>query len=60
MLEGKCEENRVPKDVELTPQKKIKMSKNKTKMLKKELREMENQKKNDEKREMNEKTMKRQ
>ena len=40
MLEGKCEENRVPKDVELTPQKK--MSKSKTKKMKKEPREMEN------------------
>ena len=44
MLEGKCEENRVPKDVELTPQRKIKMSKSKTKKMKKEPREMENQK----------------
>ena len=34
------------------------MSKNKTKTLKKELRELENQRKNDEKREMNKKTMK--
>ena len=45
MLEGKCEENRVPKDVELTPQKKIKMSKSKTKKMKKEPKERENQKK---------------
>ena len=43
MLEGKCEENGVPKDVELTPQKN-KMSKSKTKIMKKELRELENQK----------------
>ena len=42
MLEGKCEENGVPKDVELTPQKKYKMSKCKTKKMKKEPREMEN------------------
>ena len=42
MLEGKCEENRVSKDVELTPQKKIEMSKSKTKQMKKEPREMEN------------------
>ena len=34
MLEGKCEENRVPKDIRLISQKN-KMSKNKTKMLKK-------------------------
>ena len=50
-------EIRVPRDVELTPLKN-KMSKNKTKTLKKELRELENQRKNDEKRKMNEKTMK--
>ena len=37
---------------------KNKMSKNKTKTLKKELRELENQRKNDEKRQMNKKTMK--
>ena len=55
MLEGKCEENRVPKDIELTPQKKIEVSKSKTKIMKKEPREIE---KNDEKRERNEKTMK--
>ena len=42
MLEGKCEENRVPKDVKLTLQKKIEMSKSKTKKMKKEPREMEN------------------
>ena len=47
MLEGKSEKLEVPKDVELTPLKN-KMSKNKTKTLKKELRELEN-KKNDEK-----------
>ena len=35
MLEGKCEENRVPKNVELTPQKKIEVSKSKTKIIKK-------------------------
>ena len=29
MLEGKCEENRVPKDVELTPQKKNEQERNK-------------------------------
>ena len=34
------------------------MSKNRTKTLEKELRELENQRKNDEKKEMNEKTMK--
>ena len=45
----------VPRDVELTPLKN-KMSKNKTKTLKKELRELENQRKNDEKIEMNEGT----
>ena len=46
MLEGKSEENRVPKDIELTPQKKIEVSKSKTKMIKKrEPREMENQRK---------------
>ena len=50
-------EIRVPKDVELTSLEN-KMSKNKTKTLKKELRELENQRKNDEKKEMNEKTMK--
>ena len=41
-------EIRVPRDVELIPLKN-KMSKNKTKTLKKELRELENQRKNDEK-----------
>ena len=56
MLEGKFEKLEVPRDVELTPLKN-KMSKNKTKTLKKKLRELEN-KKNDEKREMNEKTVK--
>ena len=56
MLEGKSEKLEVSRDVELTPLKN-KMSKNKTKTLKKELRELEN-KKNDEKREMNEKTVK--
>ena len=55
MLEGKCEENGVPKDVELTPQKKIKWARTKQKRWKKELREL---KKNDEKWETNEKTMK--
>ena len=55
MLESKSEKLKVPKDVELTLLKN-KMSKNKTKTLKKELRELEN-KKNDEKREMNKKTM---
>ena len=50
-------EIRVPRDVELTPLKN-KMSKNETKTLKKELRELEKSKKNDEKREMNKKTMK--
>ena len=50
-------EIKVPRDVELTPLKN-KMSKNKTKTLKKELRELENQRKNDEKWETNEKTMK--
>ena len=58
MLEGKCEENRVPKDVELTPQKKIKMSKSETKKMKKKPREMENSKKKWKEWEMNEKTMK--
>ena len=43
MLEGKFEKLKVPRDVELTPLKN-KMSKNKTKTLKKELRELENQK----------------
>ena len=42
MLGNKCEENRVPKDIELTPQKKIEVSKSKTKIMKKEPREMEN------------------
>ena len=42
-------EIRVPRDVELTPLKN-KMSKNKTKTLKKELRELENQRKRYEKR----------
>ena len=50
MLEGKSEKLEVSRDVELTPLKN-KMSKNKTKTPKKELRELENQK-------MNEKTMK--
>ena len=44
MLEGKCEEIRVPRDVKLTSLEN-KMSKNKTKTLKKELREMKNQRK---------------
>ena len=57
MLEDKCEENRVPKNVELTLQKKIKWARTKQKRWKKELRELEN-KKNDEKWETNEKTMK--
>ena len=48
MLEGKSEKLEVPRDVELTSLKN-KMSKNKTKTLKKELRELENQRKNDEK-----------
>ena len=56
MLEGKSEKLEVPRDVELTPLKN-KMSKNKTKTLKKELRELENQKMM-KKREMNKKTMK--
>ena len=43
MLEGKFEKLEVPRDVELTSLKN-KMSKNKTKTLKKELRELENQK----------------
>ena len=43
MLEGKSEKLEVPRDVELTPLKN-KMSKNKTRTLKKELRELENQK----------------
>ena len=43
MLEGKFEKLEVPRDVKLTPLKN-KMSKNKTKTLKKELRELENQK----------------
>ena len=44
MLEGKSEKLEVPRDVELTSLKN-KMSKNKTKTLKKELRELENKKK---------------
>ena len=44
MLEGRFEKLEVPRDVELTPLKN-KMSKNKTKTLKKELRELENKKK---------------
>ena len=44
MLEGKCEEIRVSRDVKLTSLKN-KMSNNKTKALKKELRELENQRK---------------
>ena len=43
MLKGKSEKLEVPRDVELTPMKN-KMSKNKTKTLKNELRELENQK----------------
>ena len=35
MLEGKCEENRFPKDVEFSPQKKIDVSKSKTRIMKK-------------------------
>ena len=42
MLEGKCEENRVSKNIELTPQKKIEVSKSKIQIMKKEPREMEN------------------
>ena len=42
MLEDKCKENRVPKDIELTPQGKIEVSKSKTQIMKKESREMEN------------------
>ena len=42
MLEGKCKENRVPKDIEFTPQKKIEVSKSKTKIMEKEPREMKN------------------
>ena len=49
MLEGKFEKLEVPRDVKLTPLKN-KMSKNKTKTLKMELKELEN-KKNDEKNE---------
>ena len=58
MLEGKWEENRVLKKMLSSPHRKIEMSKNKTKALKKELRELENQRKNDEKREMNKKIRK--
>ena len=43
ILEGKSEKLEVPKDVELTLLKN-KMSKNKTRTLKKELRELKNQK----------------
>ena len=57
MLEGKSEKLEF-QEMLSSPLWKIEMSKNKTKMLKKKLREMENQRKNDEKREMNEKTMK--
>ena len=41
MLEGKSEKLEVPRDVELTTQKKIEVSKSKTKIMKKEPREME-------------------
>ena len=57
MLEAKSEKLEF-QEMLSSPHWKIEMSKNKTKMLKKKLREMENQRKNDEKREMNEKTMK--
>ena len=45
MLEGKCGKNGVPKTLS-SHHWKTEMSKNKTKLLKKELREMENQRKN--------------
>ena len=57
MLEGKSKKLKFQEMLSLPPLKN-KMSKNKTKTLKKELRELENQRKNDEKREMNKKTMK--
>ena len=58
MLEGKSEKLEVSRDVELTPLKN-KMSKNKTKTLKKGTKRIgESKKKKNEKREMNEKTMK--
>ena len=57
MLEGKSEKLEF-QEMLSSPHWKIEMSKNRTKMLKKELSEMENQRKNDEKIEMNEKTMK--
>ena len=50
MLEGKCEENRVPKDIEFTPQKKIEVSKNKTDVEKRNKKKS----KNDEKKKKNE------
>ena len=53
MLEGKSEKLKVPRDVKLTPLKN-KMSKNKTKIMKKEPREMKKWKEW----EMNERTMK--
>ena len=49
MLEGKWEENRVLKKMLSSPHRKIEMSKNKTKMIKK---------RNQEKKKMNEKIMK--
>ena len=50
MLEGKYEENRVSKDVELTPQRNRSEQKQKQRN-EKELREIKNQRKNDEKKE---------
>ena len=47
MLEGKSDEIRVPKDIELTPQKKIEVSKSKTKMMKKELKKRDERKDNE-------------
>ena len=46
MLEGKCETNRVPKDIELTPQKK---NRSELEQNKDSEKKMENQRKNDEK-----------
>ena len=50
MLEGKYEENRVSKDVELTPQRNRSEQEQKQRN-EKELREIKNQRKNDEKKE---------
>ena len=50
MLEGKYEKNRVSKDVELTPQRNRSEQEQKQKN-EKELREIKNQRKNDEKKE---------